>query len=83
VRERKRELWRERESGELFVVELEGGRVASAHGPLAPEDARDIDLALAQIAHARTAAFDETAERLERERDRFEPATPTSEEGSR
>ena len=70
--ERVRELWRHRETGERWIVELEFGRVIAAHGPLADDD-RDADaLAMKTAAHGRSPAFTEEAARLEERRDEFE-----------
>jgi hypothetical protein len=70
--EREREVWRHRESGELFVVELEGGRVAAVHGPVAPEELTDDMLAFRRASHGRTPAFTEEAVRIEERRDDYE-----------
>ena len=69
---RARELWRHRETGERYLVEVEEGRVISAHGPLSDEQLSDANLAFAQIGHGRMPAFTEQASELERRRDEFE-----------
>jgi hypothetical protein len=71
--ERVREIWRHRESGEHYIVELELDRVVAAHGPI-PEDELDPDaIAMKTAAHGRSPAFSEEAARLEECRDEFEP----------
>jgi len=40
----KRELWRDRMSGRLWVVELARGRIVGCHGPLEPADVAGLSL---------------------------------------
>ena len=70
--ERVREVWRHRESGERYVVELEFGHVVAAHGPLPDEEVDPDGLAMKTAAHGRMPAFSEEAGRLEERRDEFE-----------
>lgn len=70
--ERVREIWRHRESGERWIVELEQDRVVAAHGPLADDDDDPEAIAMKTAAHGRSPAFSEEAARLERSRDEFE-----------
>ena len=70
--ERLRELWRHRESGELYLVELQDERVVSAHGPLGEDEAGAESLAWRTASHGRSAAFSPEATRLEERRDEYE-----------
>ena len=70
--ERERELWRHRETGEHYFVELEGDRVVAVHGPLSPDELDFDDLALRRMSHGRTPAFTEEAARMQERRDEFE-----------
>lgn len=69
---RSRELWRDRSSGEAFVVELEEDRVLAAHGPVEPEELDGAVRAWMEASQGRTPAFTELATDLERRRDEFE-----------
>jgi hypothetical protein len=69
---RTRELWRDRASGETFVVELEADRVLSAQGPVDPGRLSDVDAIATEAAAGRTPAFTERASDLEQRRDEFE-----------
>ncbi len=69
---RARELWRNRETGEAYLVELEGDRVVSAEGPLSEDQLGDDALAYKHAAHGRSPAFSEDAADLDRRRDEFE-----------
>ena len=69
---RVRELWRHRETGEAYLVELEGDRVLAAEGPLSDDQLREDALAYKHAAHGRAPAFGEDAADLERRRDDFE-----------
>ena len=73
--ERVREVWRHRESGERYIVELEFGRVVSAHGPLPDEEVDPDALAMKTAAHGRSPAFSEEAAEMEARRDEFEPVS--------
>ncbi len=68
---RARELWRSREGGETYLVELEGDRVVSAEGPLAEDELTPDSLAVRQAAQGRSPAFTAEAADLERRRDAF------------
>lgn len=69
---RERELWRDRETGERWLVELEDGRVLAASGPVSDDELSGDALAFKEAAHGRTPAFSEEAAELERRRDEFE-----------
>jgi hypothetical protein len=69
---RRRELWRHRETGEAFLVELEEDRVVSGEGPLDADELDDDALAYKQAASGRSPAFTGQAAELERRRDEFD-----------
>lgn len=69
---RTRELWRDRGSGDTFVVELEGGRVLAAQGPVDPERLDDVDAIWTTAAVGRLPAFTGPATDLEARRDEYE-----------
>jgi hypothetical protein len=68
ARQSHQELWRDQRSGEVWVVELRGGRLVGARGPLAWHEQRTEWLGLYQI---RRGARDGAASRLARERGQF------------
>ncbi len=69
---RARELWRHRETGERWLVELEDDRVVSASGPLAGDELGEDALAFKEAAHGRTPAYDSGTADLARRRAEFE-----------
>jgi hypothetical protein len=69
---RTRELWRDRASGESFVVEIEDDRVLAAHGPVDPASLADLGQAWSAPTDGRAAAFTSLAADLERRRSDFE-----------
>ncbi len=69
---RARELWRHRETGEAYLVEVEDGRVLAANGPLAEDELRDEALAYKHAAQARSPAFTPEAADLDRRREEFD-----------
>jgi hypothetical protein len=68
---RTQELWRERESGEVWAVRLVAGVVVGCCGPLAPRD-RDASY-LNGLDYS-----PERADWIERHRDAFDLAQPTA-----
>ncbi|MBD0290387.1 MAG: hypothetical protein ICV74_03950 [Thermoleophilia bacterium] len=69
---RARELWRHRASGEAYLVDLEEGRVASADGPLAPDELTPESLAMRRASQGRGQAYTMEAAELDRRRDEFD-----------
>ncbi len=69
---RAREIWRERETGAAYLVELEDGRVVSANGPLGEDELRDEALAYKHAAQGRSPGFTTEAAELERRREDFD-----------
>ena len=69
---RDREIWRHRETGEAYLVELEGGRVVSANGPVGEDELGEDALAYKHAAQGRSPAFTAEATELDRRRDEFE-----------
>jgi hypothetical protein len=69
---RVRELWRHRESGDAFLVEVEDGRVVAAEGPLAADELTDEALALRRAAQGRSPSFTPEAADLDGRRHEFE-----------
>jgi hypothetical protein len=70
--QRARELWRHRETGELYIVEVEGDRVVAASGPVTEDQVREDALAYKHAAQGRTPAYDEETADIERRRDEFD-----------
>ena len=70
--ERARELWRRREGGEAYLVEVEDDRVLSAEGPLAEDELSRESLALRRASQGRSPAFTPEAVDLDRRRDEFD-----------
>ena len=70
--ERLREVWRHRESGDLYLVELEDDRVVSAHGPLEEDESERETLAWRTASHGRSPAFSPEAMRVAERREEFE-----------
>jgi hypothetical protein len=69
---RARELWRHRESGEAYLVEVEGERVVSANGPLTEDEVSEAALEYKQAAHGRTPAYDAQTAAVAERREEFE-----------
>ena len=69
---RARELWRHRETGETYLVEVEDGRVLAANGPLAEDELRGEALAYKHAAQARSPAFTPGATDIDRRREEFD-----------
>jgi hypothetical protein len=69
---RRRELWRDRSTGDAFVVELEEDRVLAADGPVDPSDLDEVGTAWTSPTDGRAAAFTGLATDLDRRRDEFE-----------
>ena len=69
---RAREIWRHRETGDAYLVELEGGRVVSANGPVGEDELRDEALAYKHAAQGRSPAFTAEAAALDARRDDFD-----------
>lgn len=70
---RTRELWRDRSTGESFVVEREDDRVLAAEGPVDPATSLDeLGQAWSAPTDGRVAAFTSLATDLERRRGDFE-----------
>jgi hypothetical protein len=70
--ERSRELWRHRQSGELYIVEVENDRVLAAYGPVTEDEVQEDALAYKQAAQGRTPAYDEKTADVERRRAEFD-----------
>jgi hypothetical protein len=70
--DRARELWRRRESGETYLVELEDDRVLSVDGPLADDELSRESLALRRASQGRSPAFTAEAADFDGRRDEFE-----------
>jgi hypothetical protein len=68
---RAREVWRHRETGEIYLVELEDDRVLSSNGPVTEDQVREEALAYKHAAQGRTPAFSSEAAELDRRRDEF------------
>lgn len=78
---RAQELWRHRETGEIYLVEIEDERVVSASGPLTEDQVSEAALAYKQVAQGRTPAYSREAAEVEQRRDQFvreRLATPRS-----
>jgi len=69
---RAREIWRHRETGEAYLVELEGDRVVSANGPVGEDELRDEALAYKHAAQGRSPAFTPEAAALDGRRGEFD-----------
>jgi hypothetical protein len=69
---RVREIWRHRERGDAYLVELEGDRVVSADGPLAEDQLGERALAWKQAAAGRGPAFTPEAAELDGRRHEFD-----------
>ena len=69
---RAREVWRHRETGEIYLVEVEGDRVVSTNGPVTEDELRQEALAYKHAAQGRTPAFSAQAADLDRRRDEFD-----------
>jgi hypothetical protein len=69
---RVREIWRHRERGDAYLVEVEGDRVVSAEGPLSGDQLSERALAWKQAAGGRAPAFTPDAAELDGRRDEFE-----------
>jgi hypothetical protein len=69
---RVREIWRHREEGDAYLVELEGGRVVNAEGPLTEDQLGERALAWKQAAAGRVPAFTAEAADLDRRREEFQ-----------
>jgi hypothetical protein len=67
-----RELWRRRDGGQAYLVELEEDRVVAADGPLAAGELTEEALALRRAAQGRSPSFTAEAAELDRRRDEFE-----------
>jgi hypothetical protein len=70
--QRARELWRHRESGELYIVEVEEGRIVAANGPVTEDQVRDDALAYKHAGQGRTPAYDQQTADLEDRREEFD-----------
>ena len=70
--DRVRELWRHRDSGEAYLVELEDGRVLSGDGPLAVDELTREALTLRRAAQGRMPAFTLEAADLAERSDEFD-----------
>lgn len=70
--ERVRELWRSRDGGEAYLVELEDDRVLSAEGPLAEDELSRESLALRRASQGRQPAFTPESVELDRRREEFD-----------
>ena len=69
---RRRELWRDRATGDAFAVELEGDRVLAAVGPIDPDDVDRLHRVWEEAAQGRQQAFTGLSTDLDRRRDEFE-----------
>ena len=69
---RAREIWRHRETGEAYLVEVEEERVVSASGPLTEDQLGEDALAWKQAAAGREPAFTPEAAALEERRGEFD-----------
>jgi hypothetical protein len=69
---RAREVWRHRETGEAYLVEVEDGRVVVANGPLGEDELREDALAYKHAAQGRSPAFTSEAADLDRRREEFD-----------
>jgi hypothetical protein len=74
ARQSHQELWRDQRTGEVWVVELRGGKLVGAGGPLAWHEQRTDWLGLYEICHG---ARNGASSRLARERGRFNRLTRT------
>jgi hypothetical protein len=76
--DRGRELWRDRRTGEAYLVETDGDRVVAATGPVSGEHLDHERVAFEQAAEGRSPGFTPQAAELERRRDEFdrEPLAP-------
>lgn len=70
--DRVRELWRRREGGDAYLVEVSEERVVAAEGPLSDEELTEESLAMRRAAQGRSPAFTAEAAELERRRDEFD-----------
>jgi hypothetical protein len=69
---RARELWRDRSTGDAFLVEVEDGRVLAADGPVDPARFDAVGRAWLSPSEGRLPAFTGLATDLDRRRDEFE-----------
>ncbi|MBA2536280.1 MAG: hypothetical protein H0V20_02455 [Actinobacteria bacterium] len=66
------ELWHHRETGELYIVEVDDDRVLAVNGPVTEDQIREDALAYKQAAQGRTPAYDEQTADVERRRAEFD-----------
>ena len=69
---RAREVWRHRERGDVYLVELEGDRVLAASGPVPADELEPGATAWKDASLGRSPAYSSKAAELERRRDEFE-----------
>ncbi len=69
---RARELWRHKQTGERYLVEVEDGRVLSSHGPLGEDEVSEEGVEIRTAAHGRSPAFTAEAADMQRRKDEFE-----------
>ncbi len=69
---RVREIWRHRQSGDVYLVEVEDERVVSSHGPVSEDQVSEEALEYKQVGHGRTPAFTEQAAEMDGRRDEYE-----------
>jgi hypothetical protein len=70
---RGREIWRHRESGDAYLVELEDDRVLAANGPVAEDELEEAAIAWKDASLGRSPGYTAEAADLERRRDEFAP----------
>ena len=68
---RGREIWRDRESGEAYLVELEDGRVIAASGPVGEDELDGAAVAWKDASLGRSPGYTPEAAELERRREEF------------
>ena len=69
---RTREVWRHRETGEAYLVDVEDDRVVTAEGPLADDELSADSLAMRRAAQGRSPAFTQEATDLDGRKDEFD-----------
>jgi hypothetical protein len=69
---RSREIWRHRERGDAYLVELEDDRVIAASGPVGPDELEGAAVAWKDASLGRSPGFTAEAATLEAARDEFD-----------
>jgi hypothetical protein len=68
---RAREVWRHRERGEAYLVEVEGNRVLAVNGPVDEDELEAAATAWKDASLGRSPAYSAEAAELERRRNEF------------